>query len=258
MPLIEIAPQNVTPQLRALFDPSDPSPVRGFAVLDGQALGRIFTDDPDQPTWGYAWEITEGTLYPRGAVTQAVFAEVIPELRKTGDVLIGLWEDDPRFDLLPPAPEYDGFTLDFQDRPIGRGLEPYLNVPDGCHIQPVDAALFERCNNRDYYVTTFGSADRALEKIIGVCLMRGETILSEAFAGFMANGVYELGADTHEPHQGHGYATITCAHLIQTCEGRGYDTYWNCAAGNTASAALARKLGYRRERRYRLVAWGKR
>ena len=51
---------------------------------------------------------------------------------------------------------------------------------------------------------------------------------------------------------------VTCAHLIRDCEARGYQTYWNCARQNLASAAVARKLGYRTEKEYRLLAWFKR
>jgi RimJ/RimL family protein N-acetyltransferase len=88
-----------------------------------------------------------------------------------------------------------------------------------------------------------------------LCLLRGEEILCEASTGPAVNGLIELGVITHEPHQGQGYATLTCAHLAHQCEQRGYQTYWNCAKQNVASAAVARKLGYRIEREYKLLAW---
>ncbi|MFL5804101.1 MAG: GNAT family N-acetyltransferase [Roseiflexaceae bacterium] len=62
----------------------------------------------------------------------------------------------------------------------------------------------------------------------------------------------------HEAYRGHGYATITCARLIQACEEQGYETWWDCAKQNVASTALARKLGYQNEREYRVLAWRKR
>jgi RimJ/RimL family protein N-acetyltransferase len=253
----QIDAKQVTPQLWALFDPDTPSPVRCFAVLDGQAAGTILTDNPDQPTWGSVYEATEGTVYLGGTLTAPLVAEIVERLLQQGDVLVGMWQGDERFALLPPNPDYDGFTLDFQDRPIGEGLAAYLTVPEGCEMRRVDAALFEHCANRDYYVTIFGSAERALEAVIGICLMRGDTILSEAFGGFMANNTYEIGAETHEPYRGQGYGIVTCAHVIHACETKGYKPYWNCAAGNLPSAALARKLDYRRERQYRLLAWAR-
>jgi RimJ/RimL family protein N-acetyltransferase len=69
--------------------------------------------------------------------------------------------------------------------------------------------------------------------------------------------IVEMGVTTRAQYQRRGYATLTCAHLIRACEERGYRTYWNCAKQNLASAAVARKLGYRREKVYRLLAWFK-
>jgi hypothetical protein len=48
---------------------------------------------------------------------------------------------------------------------------------------------------------------------------------------------------------------FTCARLIQACEELGHATWWDCAKQNLASVALARKLGYRTEREYRVLAW---
>jgi RimJ/RimL family protein N-acetyltransferase len=50
---------------------------------------------------------------------------------------------------------------------------------------------------------------------------------------------------------------MTSARLIQEIEAMGGQTYWNCARQNVASAAVARKLGYRIEKEYRCMVWGK-
>ena len=103
----------------------------------------------------------------------------------------------------------------------------------------------------------YGSVEQALEWGYGLCLLREGELLCETFAGPAANGIIEMGVETMPHHQKHGYAHITCAHLIQRMEAQGYQTYWNCAKQNLPSAALARKLGYRTEREYRLLAWFK-
>jgi RimJ/RimL family protein N-acetyltransferase len=103
----------------------------------------------------------------------------------------------------------------------------------------------------------FGSVQQALEWGYGLCLMHGDELLCEAFAGPAANGIIEIGVETHPHHMRKGYATITCAHLIHEMELQGYITYWNCARDNLPSAALAHKLGYQTEKEYRLLAWFK-
>lgn len=255
--MIEVRPDQVTPQLRSLFDPRTPAGFRCFAVIEGNVAGRILTDDPANPTWGAVQEGAFGTVYPGGALDTSTWRRLIAKLRKDGDVLVGLWPGDERIGLLPPDPGYDGFTLDFTDRPVDEGLDAYLRLPDGCNVRSVDRSLFERSEDRDFYSTLYGSAEQALEKGLARFLMSGEEICCEAYAYFAALGTIEIATSTREQYRGRGYATITCAHLIQACEERGYQTYWNCARQNLPSAAVARKLGYRTEREYRLLAWFK-
>jgi predicted GNAT family acetyltransferase len=87
--------------------------------------------------------------------------------------------------------------------------------------------------------------------------MRREEILSEATVGPPALGCYEPGVFTQEKQRGKGYGTLVTARLIQEIEATGARTYWNCAKQNLASAAIARKLGYRVEKEFRCLAWRK-
>ena len=256
--MFQLSSVQVSPRLRSLFDPGLPAALRCFAVLEGAAAGQILTDDPANPTWGLVWETAFGTLYPGGALEAPLLARLVDKLRREGDVMLGLWPDDDRLQQLPPNPGYEGAVLEFVDRPLGQGLEPYLSqIPPGCQLRRVDHHLLELMTDRDLTITTFGSAEKALEKGLGFFLMSGDTLLCETFSGPPALGLIEIGVMTHEPYWGQGYATLTCAHLIQACEALGYQTYWNCAKQNRASAAVARKLGYRTEKEYKLVAWFK-
>jgi GNAT superfamily N-acetyltransferase len=254
--MIRTSPHQVTPQLRSLFDPGAPASLRCFAVLDGNAAGQIWADALSSPTWGIVREAAFGSLYFGGAPDAHTIGHVIADLAENGDVLIGLWRGDERWETLPPDPDYVGATLEFTGRPIGKGLLALLGpMPEGCQLRRIDRDMLQRFLRPDFYVSAFGSIEQALERGFGLCLMRGGEVLSEAFAGPSANGMIELGTGTREPHRGRGYATLTCAHLIRECEKRGFRTYWNCAKQNPASAAIARKLGYRTEKEYKLVAW---
>jgi predicted GNAT family acetyltransferase len=95
------------------------------------------------------------------------------------------------------------------------------------------------------------------KKHIGYCLIKDKKIVAEASAGPPALGMYEPGVFTQETHREMGYGTIVSARLLQEIEKLGGQTYWNCAKQNTASAAIARKLGYRVEKEYRCIAWKK-
>jgi RimJ/RimL family protein N-acetyltransferase len=252
---IRIPAHQVSPPLRALFDVSQPLAIRCFAVLDGSILGQIWTNDLVQPTWGAVQEAAFGTLFLGGRPNASLVQELVEELRQEQDVAIALWSDHPYNQLLPPDPDFDGWELEFTDRPLGADPLPYLSVPGGCELRPIDATWFERCRYRDYYAAYFGSAERTLEKGLGFCLVKEQELLSEAFAADAALGLIEIGTITGESYRRRGYAAVTCARLIRDCEARGYRTYWNCSEENQASANLARKLGYQTEKKFRYIDW---
>jgi RimJ/RimL family protein N-acetyltransferase len=256
--MIQIIPDQITPELESLFDADMPVSIRCYGVLDGQLPGRIFTDDVVNPTRIAVQESVDGTVYLGGSFDSERLQQLITDLRRDSDVLFGMWHDDERLKLLPPNPDYDGLTLDFTGRPIGHGLANYLGqLPAGCEVRRMDSDLLERSLDRDYTLDVFGTAENALKKGIGYCLLKDSEVVSEAFAAPLIRYRLEMGTKTHPDHRGKGYATLVCAHLIRTCEQLGFDTYWNCAKQNLASAVIARKLGYRNEREYRLLAWFK-
>ncbi len=254
-----VRPSDVTPAFAALFNPDDPTIFRLFAVLDGRAAGRIVTDDLAHPTWGVVQEMGDGLTYLGGALDAALVGDVIMAFHADGEVCVGLWPDDHRRGLLPRDPDYTGSTFDFlHRRHDGDRLAALARrLPEGCQVRPIDRALIERCAWRDHQIAMYGSIDGFFAHGLGYCVLRGDDILSEAYAGPAARGMMEIGVYTHQGSRGRGFATIACARVIETCEARGYQTYWNCNTSNLTSAALARKMGYQTEQEYALVAWFK-
>ena len=104
-------------------------------------------------------------------------------------------------------------------------------------------------------MTMFGSIEQAVEHTIGYRLMHGETIASEAVAGPLTRGVAEMGIDTAEGYRQRGLATAASAYVIRECEALGYRAFWNAAQQNVASVALARRLGFRTEQPFTVLAW---
>ena len=247
-------PSQVTPAIKSLFLPSDPASVRCFAVLAGQAAGKIFTDNPEDPSWAVLQEAAFGSIYMAGLLQPAMLQQLVANLRMEGDVLVGLWSEDPRWSLLPPGPDYSGHTIEFADHTLD---QPPMKVPAGCKLVRLNHSLSKQITGRNLLIHMYGSIQLALDWGYGLCLLREDELLCEAFAGPCANSVIEIGVETQPHHMHKGYATITCSQLIHQMEHLGFNTYWNCASANQASIALARKLGYQTQKEYRLLAWFK-
>lgn len=256
--MYQIEQSAVTAQLRALFRNDEPLPTRLPCVLTGMAPGKIFSDDPQNPTWAIVQEAYDGAIYLGGAPDQSTLARIITQLRQERLVCVVMWPDDERIDLLPPGVDEISESIDFYDRPIGNGLESYLNhIPNDCIVRRADRELIMRTQWGADDVAYHGGLDAWEEKCICFCLIRGDEILSEASAGAGIGGLREPGVVTHEAHRGNGYGTIVSARLVYEIEKLGDRTFWSCDSENHASVAIARKLGYRVEKRFRVLAWDK-
>lgn len=257
--MIRITPAQVTPAIRALFRTDEMQAVRCFAVLEGSApKGKIFVDNLTDPRWALVQEAYDNDLFLGGDVDAVAFAEAFASLRQEGDVLTALPYDDPRFALFPLDPYYDACVLEFNNRPIGEGLDQYLRqVPADCEIRRLDRDLVLRTEWGPGDVAFFGGLDSWEKTCFGFVLMQGVEILSEASVGPSALGCYEPGVFTQEKHRGKGYGTMVTARLIQEIEAMGRQTYWNCTAKNAGSIGIARNLGYRTRKEFRCLAWHK-
>jgi hypothetical protein len=251
--MIEFAPGQGTPALRALFLGGGHTYRRPFGVFDGTAGGRILTDDPRTPTWAAVQEFSDdGTLYLAGAPRPDLVAEVIELLRRRRMVSVGLTPGDPRAALLPPDPDQERVEIDFEDRDPALALAPLSEPPPGLRLARIDRTLLPRCLWGPWMCR---DRKTALAHGLGYCLLDGDLVVAEAFAGPVVAGELEMAVITRDAYQRRGLGTVVCARTILECDRLGWRTWWNTGLGNPASAGLARKLGYRTERRHRVLAW---
>lgn len=257
--MVEIRTNQVTTEIRDLFRKDEPQAPRCFRILDGAlSSGRIFTDDLVNPAWAVVQEPFDNSLYFGGRTEVGIIQALIRDLRRAGDVLVGMWMDDPRIDLLPGDNYYDGRVLEFYSRPIGEGLTKILDsLPGGYELHRMDRELIMKSERGPDDVRMAGGVEAWEAAYRGYCLLHENEIAAEATAGPPALGMHEPGVFTEEAHRNKGCGTIVSAKLIQEIESQGGQTYWNCAKQNTASAAIARKLGYRVMVEYRCIAWKK-
>lgn len=254
--MVSLNADQITTEIIRLFDPDKPTMPRAFNVLEGLNRGQILADDPVHPTWAVVRDVIYGTLYFGGQVNDSLVAVLVERFRHVGEVGIGCWLNDPLIEMIPPDHEYDGRTLYFTERSPSTGLQ-VPELPPGYRLVSRDRDLFARSFDYEATLNAFGNVESVLQHTLGYVVLHNDHLVCEAATGAPTQSRIEVGVTTAEPYRGQGFATITCAKLIETCEARGYSTWWDCAKQNIPSTKLARKLGYRNEREYRYVWWSK-
>jgi GNAT superfamily N-acetyltransferase len=239
------------PSLPALFDAEIPNSPMLFAILLGHNPGRAFVDDVTHPSQAVI-RTNEALVFLSQRAHQGFFDQMLAHLRQISHVGL-IWRPAPS-PVRPAEATKIIRRLEFpqcgSNSETVAGLQSLL--PDGFEIRLIDRSLLERCEWRPMIESACGSLDNFLAHGLGICLMRGNELITEAYAPFWGIREVELGVVTSAAHRGHGYAAITCAHLIQTCRQHGFEPYWSCDADNLASVSLGHKLGFQREREYEM------
>lgn len=241
--------------LPSLFDPTLPNAPMLFAILEGRLPGRAIADDPVDPRLA-AVQSAEAIAFISRTASQADFDTVLAGLRR--DAVVGLtWPGDAGGSVSPEAPAKVMDRLGFDPIPatgarLGRLRD---DLPDGVTVRPLDAGLLARCEWRELVEGAHGSIDAFLEHGIGLCLMRDDEILAEAYAPFIGHGVAEVGVVTAEAHRGQGLAPIAIAWLAAVLAERGLAMYWSCDTTNEASVRVAGKLGFGEARPFGILLY---
>jgi len=255
-PLIEIQPAQVTRELKALFDPHMPTAIRCQAVLGGGNAGRIFVDDPHNPSIGYVWERDDGTLYQGGQKDPRKLLHLVATLRQDSLVALGFRDGDRVMEQFPPESDAGAECVELERPAGGSDLSAYMKLPQGFTVHRMGRELLEKSPRLDETLHRYGDLDRYLETGMDMCILRGDEFVCEAGADMEVDGVREVGVVTEHAYRGgRGFGTLVTAHLLQWCDELGCSTYWDCVRLNIGSLKIARKLGFRNERPYKLLAW---
>ena len=234
------------------------------AVIDGTSPGRIWADDASAPTLAMA--STEEGEYVVGvsdnerlnALLRTLIVEtVLPAGRAAGwAYLLNLrcssaaWSvtvEDMLGDVVSVKEEREFYAAE-QCAVDWKGA-----IPPGFHMQPVDEELLTRMDLKNikhvrrWARGNFGSIGAYLLHGFGFCLLRGGDIVSWCLSDCVSGDKCEVGIHTDEEYRRRGFATLTVAAAVDHCLLRGLKRVgWHCSVQNVASAATARKVGFKK------------
>jgi RimJ/RimL family protein N-acetyltransferase len=256
--LPQLSPPYPAAALAELIRPDAPARPRGLAVLDERLSGRVWADDAASPSATIVIEDADGTVYAGGALTRDVVTTVLADIATaSGDLIFGFADaEDALRGLVPAEPYWRGEAIDFTERAAGPDEAELLTrpLPEGARLVRVDRKTLSLTEWYEDTLVAFGSAYDWEEHGMGFAVMIDGRVASESIAGPRSNRMLEMGVVTREPYRQRGFGTLVSLAVARACEDRGDRVWWNANAGNAPSLAIARRLGFRRERRYELVA----
>jgi RimJ/RimL family protein N-acetyltransferase len=256
--LHEVQPIRVAAAAERLIPADAPARPRAVAVLEGLLSGRAWADDPQDPRAVLVMEDADGTVYGGGDLSpEAVRAALAGVETASGDLIFGFGSpEDPMRRLVPAEPYWRGEAIDFIDRvpPNDEAARADAPLPDGARVVRLDATLLTMTEWYEDTLHAFGSAERWESLGIGYAVMIGDRMVAESMAGPRCRGLLEMGVITREDQRRRGFGTLVSRLTARECEARGDRVWWNANADNAPSLAIARRLGFRQERRYDLAA----
>ncbi len=258
MKLEQLSPPYPAAALAELIRSDAPTRPRGLAVIDERLSGRVWADDAASPSATIVIEDADGTVYTGGALTRDLAAAALADVATaSGDLIFGFADaEDPLRGLVPAEPYWRGEAIDFTERAAGPDEAELLArpLPDGARLVRLDRTTLSLTEWYEDTLVAFGSADAWEEHGIGFAVMIDGRVAAESIAGPRSNGMLEMGVVTREPYRQRGFGTLVSLAVARACEERGDRVWWNANSENLPSIRIARRLGFRQERRYDLVA----
>ncbi|PTQ07779.1 hypothetical protein CLG96_16645 [Sphingomonas oleivorans] len=233
----------------------------GFArvVLEGQVEGRLWIDRFDSPRVLHALHPYGMSLVWGDAVADG-FEQIINHLRdgeyRTRDEWLQIdprWKAldwDQRLDATDAATASDSTSCSRHTRVnFGFDAERFQQLvrghalPDGWRLRQADAGDFE-LPGQVVPNCFWHDAEQFLAAGSGWCAEQAGNVGAIAFASYRWGGEVEIGIETFEHARrqglGHAVAARMIVHVLQA----GFRPVWSCRLENTASCALAHKLGF--------------
>ncbi len=229
-----------------LFDVAQPNSTMIFSTLEGRTLGKAYVDDINNPTSCLLVMDFQNFSFTHEAVDQQWLNATMVGLRPQFGLYLN-WSPQCAATLQPP-PDVSRFIAGYEF--VEYETQGNLYLPADRYLCRIDADLLPYCTWGKLILSAFGTIENFLANGIGIGVMKGDEICSEAYAIFFGAGKFEIGIVTSEKHRQQGNGYLACKGLLETLEERGYTPHWSYFEGNVASAATARKLGFKAQRAY--------
>jgi RimJ/RimL family protein N-acetyltransferase len=231
------------------------------SILEHRNAGTVFTDDRNNPTFFLVCSPStpsnlNAPVYLAGKLDQLTLKKIASFLKtfpKISLVAPMNWEHRSLFEEAGfKAVERLQLKRPFQSFDMSSWKE---SLPSHYSVAEMNEKNFTQCKWSPFVLSCYGDKDRFFTTGVGFCILDQERVISESYGLFIANGQAEIGVITDPEYRGQNLGTIGCAIMLDYCYKNNLEPYWNCDVKNSASAAIAKKLGFEEDSPYLFLKW---
>jgi RimJ/RimL family protein N-acetyltransferase len=233
------------------------------AIIDGTSPGMVWVDDALCPTAALVSSVeghyavgSEHSKEFNRSLKALVIGTILPKgkangwswfnLRCSSDGWVNVIENIFD-DTTPVKEEREFYTIEQLE------VDWQRDIPPGFRMVCVDEEVLGRADLRNiardksWAEWNFGSIGGFLKHGFGFCLLYEADIVSWCMADCVSGDRCEIGIHTDGNYRRRGFATLTTAATVDHCLSHGLrQVGWHCARSNVASAATARKVGFKK------------
>lgn len=231
-----------------------------YAPLDGNNPGRVWVDDPAQPSSALITPgAATGDFFPVGRADNEAFNqemvallrdELLPALSpQHGAVHVMFYSYTPEWHaaldrlLAPWGVQRIVRILFALDHDLFRALHGdwRARVPEGLRVVPPEESLVAQDPGCE---ALWGSAAEFMRWGVAAFVVDGDALVSRSQTVFVGGGHAEIGIHTAPEYRRRGLAILAAAACIEVCLERGLEPDWGCFY-NEASKAMAGRMGFK-------------
>ena len=226
-----------------------------LAVLEGSQRGQVFVSDKRESAFvvgnfGFSCLIeADDAEFDRG------LTELLAARGPVRSSYLLWYEPPPRWqtklDAIESVKRRERVRFEFRKERV-----PYINetasCPNGLQLQRMTPQLLTSAERFGLGLESrfWSTTDDFIAHGLGVCLVKGDEVVSLCYAAAVAGGLAEVDVVTDADFRGQGLGTIVAQEFNRLCLQNGISPTWDCFDYNTGSMKLAERLGFVEVRRY--------
>jgi GNAT superfamily N-acetyltransferase len=233
------------------------------ALIEGRSNGRVYVDDPADPTAAFVWTGTECAYVVGGqdnleflqALHELAVEEIIPAAKSDGRDYLSLFSFPRSYatkleslfhDQIPLRTPLCTFSFD-EGIFLSRHCAPRRQMAGATALKRIGKEELAKPENSylaGEIAAYWGTIDSFLEEGTGFCALEGENLVSWCYVQAYGLGSQTIDIWTAPSHRRQGLGTLVAAAVIFKSLSDGYAPFWICDKANVASRRLAERLGF--------------